>query len=67
MSEKSFYYSADDISSMLNVSPSYSYRIIVDLNNELKELGFITISGRVPKAYFHKRFYLEKNNIEMEK
>ena len=68
MSEQSYYYTVKDISNMLSVSESHAYRLIRELNDALSEMGYITISGRIPKAYFHERFYLEtKNNIEMEK
>ena len=60
MSEQSYFYTANELSSILGVSLSYSYRLISDMNSQLKEMGFITISGRIPKAYFNERFYLQE-------
>lgn len=40
---------------MLGLSRSKCYKIIKQLNDELEEQGFITVSGRVPKRYYHKR------------
>lgn len=39
----------------LECSERKAYEIIRTLNAELKEKGYITIAGRVPRAYFEKR------------
>ncbi|MCI9274467.1 MAG: DNA-binding protein [Clostridiales bacterium] len=41
-----------DVADELGVSKSYAYKIVQKLNAELKEQGFLTISGRVNKQYF---------------
>ena len=38
-----------DVADELGVSKSYAYKIVQKLNAELKEQGFLTISGRVNK------------------
>ena len=35
----------------------YAYKIIRQLNEELKAKGFITIAGRVNRQYFNERLY----------
>lgn len=57
MSEKNIFYTAEDIAKILNISKPTAYRIIKGLNVELREKGFIVISGRVPKKYFEEKFY----------
>lgn len=47
--------SVDEVANELGVSKSYAYKIVQRLNDELKEKGFITISGRVNKQYFLER------------
>ncbi len=50
-----------DVAKELDVSKSYAYKIVQRLNAELKEKGFLTISGRVNKQYFFERTcYSEK-------
>lgn len=44
-----------DIADELGISKSYAYKIVQQLNEELKAQGFITISGRVNKQYFLER------------
>lgn len=54
--ENNSFYRVQDVARELGVSESYAYRIIQKLNAELKEKGFLTISGRVNKKYFCERF-----------
>lgn len=44
-----------DVADELGISKSYAYKIVQQLNEELKAQGFITISGRVNKQYFSER------------
>lgn len=53
------YYTAVEVADMLGVCTSTGYRIIRELNDELKRKGYITIAGRVSKAYFKERTYQE--------
>lgn len=50
-----YYYKAEDVMKILGVKQSKAYNIIKKLNDELKEKGFLTVAGRVPKKYFLKR------------
>ncbi len=44
--------SVDEVAQTLGVSKSYAYKIVHQLNAELKAEGYLTISGRVNKQYF---------------
>ena len=48
---------AEEVAQELSVSKPYAYKLIRQLNEELKEKGFITISGRVNRQYFYKTLY----------
>ena len=48
---------AEEGAKELDVSKPYAYKLIRQLNEELKSKGFITISGRVNRQYFNERFY----------
>ena len=54
MAEQSFM-RVEEVAQELGVSKSYAYKIVQQLNEELKAQGFITISGRVNKQYFLER------------
>lgn len=48
---------ADEVAIALGVSKAYAYKVVRDLNKELKEKGFITIAGKVNRIYFEERIY----------
>ena len=47
----------DEVAHELGVSKPYAYKLIRQLNEELKDKGFITIAGRVNRQYFNERLY----------
>ena len=48
---------AEEVVQELSVSKPYAYKLIRQLNEELKAKGFIPISGRVNRQYFYERLY----------
>lgn len=46
---------AEEVAQELSVSKPYAYKLIRQMNEELKEKGFITITGRVNRQYFYER------------
>ncbi|MDE5771796.1 MAG: DNA-binding protein [Ruminococcus sp.] len=54
MSDKSFM-RVEDVVKELDVSKSYAYKIVQQLNKELTEKGYLTISGRINRKYFLER------------
>ncbi len=48
---------ADDVAKELGISKSFAYKLIRQLNRELREKGFLTISGRINRDYFQERLY----------
>lgn len=54
ISEKTFL-RAEDIAEYMDISKQAAYRIIRQLNGELKDMGKITISGRVSRVYFESK------------
>lgn len=51
------YYSANDLVEMLDISKAKAYKVIRQLNDELKALGYIVLQGKVSKAYFEQKWY----------
>ena len=64
MKDNNYMMYAEDISKELGISKGYAYKIIKELNQELKEAGFIVISGRVPRAFWETKFYSNRTQIE---
>ena len=58
------YIRVDEVAKELDVSKPYAYKLIRQLNEELKAKGFITIAGRVNRQYFNERLYgAERNDV----
>lgn len=62
------YYTADDVAEILGVCMSQAYKIIKSLNAELEKQNYIVLAGRVPKVFFHEKYYgMEKLLSEQKK
>ena len=48
---------AKEVSAEMGVSAATAYKIIRELNEELRKAGYVTVSGKVPTAYWNKKFY----------
>lgn len=47
----------EEVAEVLEVSISFAYKVIRQLNDELKSKGYITIAGRINREYFYERVY----------
>ena len=48
---------ADEVQELLGVSKSEAYKIIKQINDNLKARGYIVISGRVNRRYLEEMIY----------
>lgn len=55
--EQKSYYTAEEVAEIIGVKPCTGYKIIRELNTQLKSKGYITISGKVNKKYFDEKYY----------
>lgn len=49
--------SATDVADELGISKGHAYKIIRQLNEELEKLGYLVVAGKVPRAFWEKRFF----------
>lgn len=54
---------AEQVADELGISKPFAYKVIRELNEELKEKGFVIIAGRISTKYFEERFYGVQKNI----
>ena len=54
---KNIFITAQELAEMLGISKPYAYKLIKQMNSELRDKGFITISGKVSRRYFEEKFY----------
>lgn len=52
---KTNFMQVEDVARELGISKSYAYKIVRKLNEELREMGYMTVTGRVNKKYFQKK------------
>ena len=57
MVEKQSFMRAEDVAKELEVSVSHAYKIMQQLNKELKAKGYMTISGRINRRYFMEKLW----------
>lgn len=55
--DKKMFMKAPEVAQVLEISVSYAYRLIRQMNKELKRRGCMVIPGRVDRRYFYERFY----------
>lgn len=51
---------AQEVAVIMECSEGFAYKMIRTLNKELRDKGYITRSGRVPRKYFLERTGLEE-------
>ena len=51
----------NEVAEELGVSVPYAYKLIRELNEELRKTGCITIAGRIDRRFFHEKFYGQEN------
>lgn len=53
---------AEEVAREMNVSKAYAYKIIQRLNQEMQDMGYITVSGKVNRKYFMKKVNFNEND-----
>lgn len=52
------YVRVEEVMELCNCSESHAYRIMRDLNEELRKKGYVTTAGRVSRKYLMERLYI---------
>lgn len=59
---KELFVRAEEVAGALGISKPYAYKLVREMNKELKQKGFLTIPGRVSRRYFEEKFYGLREN-----
>ena len=54
----------EEVAQELGISKSHAYKVIQKLNAELRDKGYLTISGRVNRNFFNTRSRVGKTEKE---
>jgi len=57
ITQSKIYITASEMAGLLGVSTGHAYKIIRKMNGELKNKGYLIISGKVPRKYFEKQWF----------
>ena len=57
MDNQSIYITASELAQVMGVSNGHAYKLIREMNTELKKQGYLTIAGNLPRAYLKKCLY----------
>ncbi len=55
--EKSKFITTVELANELGVSKSFAYKIVRQLNDELKAKGYMIVSGKVSRVFYEEKFY----------
>mgnify|MGYP000799871977 FL=1 len=48
---------ADEVAAELGISKGHAYKMIRQMNEELEKAGFIVVAGKIPRAFWEKKFF----------
>ena len=57
MKQQNIYITAAELAEIMGISNGHAYKLIREMNADLKKQGFLTISGKLPRAYLEKCLY----------
>ena len=61
-----FFMGVDEVATELEVSKSFAYKIMRELNTELKKKGYLTVSGKVSRKFFMEKLCYGESENEKE-
>lgn len=64
MNTQNIYITAHELAEVMGVSDGHAYKLIREMNSKLKKEGYLTIAGKLPRAYLEKCLY--GFNVAME-
>ena len=57
MTNQNIYITASELAKVMVVSNGHAYKMIREMNTELKKKGYLTVAGKLPRAYLEKCLY----------
>lgn len=48
---------AAELAKELGVSKAYAYKVIKQMNEELKAKGFMIVAGKISRKYYEEKYY----------
>ena len=64
--ENKLFVTAGEIAKDLQISKPFAYKLVREMNDELKEKGFLVIAGCVSRQFYEEKIYSSKNSHDKE-
>ena len=61
MQTEKLFMRVEEVAEVMEVSVAYAYKIIRQMNEELKKTGCITLQGRIDRKFFYEHFYSSRD------
>ena len=55
---------ANEVAKELGVSKGQAYKLIRQLNEELRAGNFVVVAGKIPRAFWEKKFYGYQSTVQ---
>lgn len=66
MSSNNLFFSAQDVAKLVSVSVPTAYKMIQQMNDELRVMGYLTISGKVNRRYFESKIFGGLEDVKVD-
>lgn len=63
MQENKLFLNVNDVCDYMSVSKPKAYKIIKQLNDELKSKGYLVVAGKISKSYFESKLFISHSTI----
>lgn len=57
MNGQNYLMTAGETAKALGVSKGHAYKLIRELNEELRKKGYLVVAGKIPRAFWKTKFY----------
>lgn len=58
------YYTVSEIAEIIGCKTNTAYKIVAELNKQLKTKGYVTLQGKINKRYFHEHYLMPEDTKE---
>ncbi len=55
--KKNYMMTVEEVAMELGVSKGHAYKLIRQMNEELETSGYLTVAGKIPRAFWEKKFF----------
>ena len=65
MQRQNYMITAEEVAESMGISLGYAYKLLRKLNKELADQGYVTVAGKIPRAFWEKKFYGDRKRTRL--